>query len=82
MNWDPEFLSRPKLEMSKEEREKCLSDEERLAIKRRMFGKFVGLRGCETPITEMEKRVKFIESKVERAIRRGRDMMSRKWSFY
>jgi len=81
MNWDRDFLTAPHAEMSEEEREACLPAEERLAIKRRMFGKFIGLRGCETPVTEMEKRVKFLEGKIERSIRRERDLMGRKWPY-
>lgn len=81
MNWDRDFLAIPNSEMTKEEREACMSAEDRLAIKRRMFGKFIGLRGCETPIAEMERRVKFLEGKIERSVRRERDMMGRKWPY-
>lgn len=80
MNWDKEFLAQPHLLMSVEEQKECLSSEERLAIKRRMFGKFIGLKGCDTPVEEMEKRVKFLEGRIERAIRRERDSQ-RKWPF-
>ena len=79
MNWDRDFLAQPNMQMSREERAACLPDEDRIAIKRRMFGKFIGLRGCETPLVEIEKRAKFLEGKVERALRRDRDLMGRKW---
>jgi hypothetical protein len=59
MNWDKDFLAIPNVAMGKEEQEACLPDEERIAIKRSMFGKFIGLGGCETPVGEIEKRVKF-----------------------
>lgn len=81
MNWDRDFLAVPNMLMSREEQETCLPDEERLAIKRRMFGKFIGLRGCDTPLQEMEKRVKFLEATVEREMRRERENMGRKWPF-
>lgn len=68
MNWDKEFLQ-------------CLPVEERLAIKRRMFGKFIGLRGCETPVEEFEKRVRFLEEKIEREVRREREDGTAKWPF-
>jgi hypothetical protein len=81
MNWDRDFLAIPHKLMSKAEQEACLPDEERLAIKRRMFGKFIGLRGCNTPVEEFEKRVKFLENKFEQSITRERQMMGRKWVY-
>jgi hypothetical protein len=81
MNWDRDFLAVPDVVMNREEQEACLPEEERVAIKRRMFGKFIGLRGCDTPVGEFEKRVKFFEGKVERGVRRERDLTGRKWPF-
>ncbi|KAF2099845.1 hypothetical protein NA57DRAFT_75349 [Rhizodiscina lignyota] len=48
---------------------KALTTKERVCIKRRKLGKFMGLRGCETPVAEMELRVRFLEAKLGRAIR-------------
>lgn len=45
-----------------------LSTAERIAIKRRKLGKFMGLRGCETPVPEMQKRIRFLELRLERAV--------------
>lgn len=46
-----------------------------------MFGKFIGLRGCETPVEEFEKRVRFLEAKIESEVRREREGMTAKWPF-
>ncbi|KIW07923.1 hypothetical protein, variant [Verruconis gallopava] len=77
MNWDRDFLAVPHSSMGEEERRACLSPEERLAIKRRMFGKFIGLRGCETPMIEVEQRVKLLERKLKLATTRAT-----KWPSY
>lgn len=41
---------------------------ERLAIKRRMVGKFIGLRGCDTPLWEMELKMQWTQYRVRREI--------------
>lgn len=41
-----------------------LTTVERVNIKRRKLGKFMGLRGCETPIEEMERRIWFLEARL------------------
>lgn len=75
MRWDPEFLARPDPErMTKEEMKGLLSDEERLNVKRRMVGKFIGLRGCDTPATEVGRRIKFLEDRFERSVRVERNL--------
>jgi hypothetical protein len=69
MRWDPQFLAKPDpLKMSEEENAALLTNEERLTAKRRMFGKFIGLNGCETPICEVQRKIKFYEDWLERNI--------------
>lgn len=58
MAWDPDFLAH----MGETQ-----GSEARIKIKRRKFGKFIGLRGCETPVEEVDER--------SRWLRRREDMM-------
>ncbi|KAF2432879.1 hypothetical protein EJ08DRAFT_568177, partial [Tothia fuscella] len=74
MRWDKAFLAKPDPStMSEEEMGSLLSDKERVDVKRRMVGKFIGLRGCETPIEEVGRRIKFLEDRLERSIRLERE---------
>lgn len=51
-----------------------LSDKDRIRIKRRKVGKFIGLVGMETPAEEIAGR---IQASLERAIERGREELRR-----
>ncbi|KAF2482326.1 hypothetical protein BDY17DRAFT_158140 [Neohortaea acidophila] len=51
-----------------------LSDRERIRIKRRKVGKFIGLCGMETPVEEIAGR---IQASLERAVQRSREEMRR-----
>ena len=42
---------------------KRLAREIRIAMKRRMFGKFIGLRGMDTPMEEVSMKLKFLEAR-------------------
>lgn len=57
MGWDKEFLEDEELTQS-----------ERVAIKRRKLGKFIGLRGCETPVQEVARKIKRLERRLEAAV--------------
>jgi len=57
MGWDKEFLE-----------DKDVADTERVAIKRRKFGKFIGLRGCETPVQEVARKIKRLEKRLDAAM--------------
>jgi hypothetical protein len=46
-----------------------LTTTERVMVKRRKLGKFMGLRGCETPIPEVERRIAILEARLDRAMR-------------
>ena len=45
------------------EMRKRLAREIRVAMKRRMFGKFIGLRGMDTPMEEVSMKLKFLEAR-------------------
>lgn len=51
-----------------------LSDKERIRIKRRKVGKFIGLVGMETPVEEIAGR---IQASLERAVERSREELRR-----
>lgn len=40
----------------------------RIAIKRRMVGKFIGLRGCDTPIEEVAMKIWALEERIRQAV--------------
>ncbi|KAH7399284.1 hypothetical protein BKA66DRAFT_565368 [Pyrenochaeta sp. MPI-SDFR-AT-0127] len=50
--------------------ENCrLSDLERLKIKMRMFARFVGMRGTDTPVWEYGRQIEILRNKIERSLR-------------
>ncbi|THW77374.1 hypothetical protein D6D19_02304 [Aureobasidium pullulans] len=51
-----------------------LTDGERVAIKRRKLGKFIGLMNCETPVEEIEGRLR---ASMEKAIRLAQEELRR-----
>lgn len=51
-----------------------LSDKDRIRIKRRKVGKFIGLVGMETPVEEIAGR---IQASLDRAVERSREELSR-----
>lgn len=51
-----------------------LSDKDRIRIKRRKVGKFIGLVGMETPVEEIAGR---IQASLERAVERSREELRR-----
>lgn len=66
MHWDRRFLS-------------SIEDEQlRNRMKKRMVGRFIGLRGCETPAEERKLREEFEEA-LERARRRNRGLGGNLW---
>ncbi|KAF2403901.1 hypothetical protein EJ06DRAFT_527493 [Trichodelitschia bisporula] len=77
MNWDARFLARPPPNLAPEDNF-YLSAEERLWVKRRMVGKFIGIRGCDTPIGEAKRRIRFYEQIMERGMAVERRAMSYK----
>jgi hypothetical protein len=49
--------------------ENCrLSELERVKVKMRMFAKFIGMRGAETPRWEYERQVEILRNKIERSV--------------
>ncbi len=65
MRWDHDFLSQD-LTLP----ENCrLSDLERLQIKMRLFARFIGMRGAETPLWQYEREVEILGNKIARSVR-------------
>ncbi|KAL1633156.1 hypothetical protein SLS56_003018 [Neofusicoccum ribis] len=62
IGWDADFFADP-----------SLSDEQRFVIKRRKLGKFIGLRGCETPDSEVKMRLKLTEARIQRHIEQSKN---------
>lgn len=78
MNWDNQWLRRPDEMTDPRELKQLPTDEERLSMKRRRIGKFIGLRGCQTPSYEVEKRFEWLEGCFERSIEKEREVVCRK----
>ena len=63
MNWDSAFFAR----LAATER---LSSEQRIAMKRRKLGKFIGLRNCDTPIEEVAFKLQLLEAELQQNLRK------------
>jgi hypothetical protein len=64
MDW-----SKPFLEKDSTLPENCkLSELERVKIKMRMFARFIGMRGAETPKWEYERQVEILSNKIARSV--------------
>ncbi|KAL9093849.1 MAG: hypothetical protein Q9165_003772 [Trypethelium subeluteriae] len=74
MNWDAAFFAR-------QAGTGVLSDEKRVEIKRRKLGKFIGIRGCETPVEEVALRLQLLEAELIQNLRQveGQMLPGRKW---
>jgi hypothetical protein len=75
MDWSRPLLAKPAPGESEEFR---LSDYERLRIKMRMFARFIGMRGAETPSWEYERQVEILKARIDRSIEEE-EKLSRKW---
>lgn len=65
MNWSHPFLDTDKTLPAS-----CrLGDLERLKVKMRMFARFIGLRGADTPVWEYERQVQILGEKVKWRVR-------------
>jgi hypothetical protein len=76
MDWNRSILAKPR---PGEPRDCALSDYERLRIKMRMFARFIGMRGAETPMWEYERQVELLQRKVERQVEEEENCVPRKW---
>jgi hypothetical protein len=56
-----------------------LTDYERLKVKMRMFARFIGMRGAETPLWEYERQVEILKRKIERSIEEEENRIERKF---
>jgi hypothetical protein len=67
MNWNKEFLAKPTTYTNVPD--DCrLTNIERHMIKMRMFAKFIGMRGAETPTWEYERQIEILEAQIKRSI--------------
>ncbi|KAF2707767.1 hypothetical protein K504DRAFT_458251 [Pleomassaria siparia CBS 279.74] len=67
MDWNRPFLTRP--QEGDNVPEGCgFSDYERLRIKMRMFAKFCGFQGAETPTWEYERQFEILRARIDRTI--------------
>jgi hypothetical protein len=78
MNWDNPWLRRPDDTTDPKELERLPTNEERLVMKRRRVGKFIGLRGCQTPSYEVVKRFEWLEGRFEKALEKERNAIGGK----
>ncbi|KAF1836695.1 hypothetical protein BDW02DRAFT_596195 [Decorospora gaudefroyi] len=74
MNWEQPFLNTddtlPK---------NCqLDDLERLKVKMRMFARFIGMRGADTPTWEYERQVEILRNKIQFMVQQEEDKALRK----
>ncbi|KAF2281174.1 uncharacterized protein EI97DRAFT_454388 [Westerdykella ornata] len=70
MDWNRPILERPR---PGEPPECRLSDYERLRVKMRMFAKFIGMKGAETPRWEMERQMELWGRQMEDWVRREKE---------
>ena len=78
MDWNRPFLAKPR--DSEYLPENCrLSDFERLKVKMRMFARFIGMRGAETPKWEYERQIEILKAKIDKSIREEERSIPRKW---
>lgn len=64
MDWSRDILSN-----NSELPDNCkLNDAERLRVKMRMFARFIGITGAETPTWEYERQVEILSNKIRRGI--------------
>ncbi|TKA68196.1 hypothetical protein B0A49_05930 [Cryomyces minteri] len=64
MNWDKRTFSHMRGDAG------TAAAGERLKVKRRKFGNFIGLRGCETPVEEVEWRIRTLRREIRERVDR------------
>jgi hypothetical protein len=78
MDWNRPLLNNPK--DSGTLPENCnLSDYERLRVKMRMFAKFIGMRGAETPQWEYERQMEVLKARIDHSIEEEEQQIVRKF---
>ena len=75
MNWQQPFL-----DASDTLPENCkLGELERLKIKMRMFARFIGMRGADTPRWEYDRQIEILRNKIQRRITDEEEKVLRKF---
>ena len=69
MDWDHEFF---------EHVGQTRGPQAKLDIKRRKIGRFIGLRGCDTPVEEVDERNKWYEKRDRMAVKSLGDVLGRR----
>lgn len=73
MNWQQPFL-----DTSETLPENCkLAELERLKIKMRMFARFIGMRGADTPRWEYDRQIEILRNKIQRNILEEETMLKK-----
>lgn len=76
MDWNRPILARPDDGVP----ENCrLGDYERLKIKMRMFARFIGMKGAETPTWEYERQIEILKAKIDLSIEEEERAVPRKF---
>ncbi|OCL01804.1 hypothetical protein AOQ84DRAFT_204011 [Glonium stellatum] len=68
MGWDKAFLAVSRKDQAADDDRHVLSAADRIAIKRRKFAKFIGMRGCETPEWETQAHIRILERRIIRSL--------------
>ena len=80
MGWDKGFLSGSREDQATADGRYQLSTAGRIAIKRRKFARFIGMRGCETPAWETQAHIRVLEYRVVRSLQEEERSANRaKW---
>ncbi|ORY09454.1 hypothetical protein BCR34DRAFT_487227 [Clohesyomyces aquaticus] len=77
MDWNRPLLGKP--EPGEIGDERCrLSDYERLRIKMRMFARFIGMRGADTPQWEYERHIEILKARINKSVEEEERLQTRK----
>ena len=60
--------------------ENCkLNELERVKVKMRMFARFIGMKGADTPSWEYERQVEILRNKIERSVEEEERCLRKVW---
>jgi len=78
MGWNQDLLRRPIANENSRDGEPQLDDLDRIAIKRRKFAKFIGMKGTETPLWEVETHIHMLGERIKRCLEKEERLLARK----
>ena len=80
MRWDKRFLAVPRSPAPRRANAMArLSPAQRLAVKRRLFAKFIGMRGTDTPLWEVHAYVRVLDDHIRHSVQEEERRTMRKW---